>query len=353
MRQLLKNKTFWMNALLLLPVMSLAQPQGGPPPAPVQIAAVSQTEIAPIREIPGFTKARFITTIKAESSGRIVDLAGIGSQHEVGASLGLIADNEYALRIEELQNAVNNSRASVEFLTQESKRLQALYQRNLASSTDIDKNDSDLKIARGDLAQSQARYRQLQDEIEKLTVSAPFTGFVSSHHSQPGQWVNEGQDLLEYMSSGTLEIVVNVPVQYKAQVQTGATWQLRDQSGALYQAEITSFVPAATSSSRQIRVQLETRDSGLLPGEAVTVLMPEAAPTALLVVPRDALVLRRQGAHIFVIAEGVARKVSVTTGLAQGDVIAVTGNLQSGDQVVVRGNERLRDQQSVQILNEE
>jgi len=352
MRQL-QNTYFWITLLLVVPTLNMAQPQGGPPPAPVHVAAASKTQIAPIREIPGFTKARYITTIKAESAGRIVNLADIGSQHEVGTALGLIADNEYALRIEELQNAVNNARASVQFLTQESERLQALYQRNLASSTDIDKNDSDLKIAQGDLAQARARYRQVQDEITKLTVSAPFTGFVSAHHSQPGQWVNEGQDLLEYMSSGELEIVVNVPIQYKSQIQTGGEWQLRDQTGTLYQAEITSFVPAARSNSRQIRVQLATQDDGLFAGEAITVLMPEAAPQELLVIPRDALVLRRQGAHIFVIRDGAAQRVSVTTGLAQGDLIAVSGNLQSGDQVVTRGNERLRDQQPVQILNHE
>ncbi|WP_395374305.1 efflux RND transporter periplasmic adaptor subunit [Marinicella sp. W31] len=351
MRQLL-DKKMWIGLLMIVPTLGLAQPQGGPPPAPVQVAVASNTQIAPIREIPGFTKARYITTIKAESSGRIVDLADIGSQHEVSAALGLIADNEYALRIEELQNAINNAQASVDFLRQESERLQTLYQRKLASSTDIDKNDSDLKIARGDLAQARARYQQLQDEITKLTVSAPFTGFVSAHHSQPGQWVNEGQDLLEYMSSGELEIVVNVPLQYKSQVQVGAQWQLRDQAGTLYQAEITGFVPAATSNSRQIRVQLATQDGGLFAGEAITVLMPEAAPQELLVIPRDALVLRRQGAHIFVINDAVARRVAVTTGLAQGDLIAVSGDLQAGDQVVTRGNERLRNQQTVQILNE-
>ena len=352
MKQLL-DKNIWISLLLLLPSLGLSQPQGGPPPVPVQVATATSTQIAPIREIPGFTKARYITTIKAESAGRIVSLAEIGSQHQLGAALGLIADNEYALRIEELQNAVNNAQASVDFLQQESTRLQTLYERKLASSTDIDKNDSDLKIARGDLAQAKARYQQLQDEITKLTVSAPFTGFVSTHHSQPGQWVNQGQDLLEFMSSGTLEIVVNVPILYKSQIQSGAQWQLRDQSGALYQAEITSFVPAATSNSRQIRVQLATQDAGLFAGEAITVLMPETAPQELLVIPRDALVLRRQGAHIFVINNGVARRVSVTTGLAQGDLISVTGDLQAGDQVVTRGNERLRDQQTVHIINEE
>ena len=77
--------------------------------------------------------------------------------------------------------------------------------------------------------------------------------------------------------------------------------------------------------------------------------VPETLPSEVKTVPRDALVLRRTGAHVFIVKEGKAIKVEVTTGLAQGELIAVSGDLAVGDEVVIRGNERLRDQQDVVI----
>jgi multidrug efflux pump subunit AcrA (membrane-fusion protein) len=87
-------------------------------------------------------------------------------------------------------------------------------------------------------------------------------------------------------------------------------------------------------------------------GENVRLSVPSAMPSQVLEVPRDALVLRREGATVFRIDEnGVAEQVEVIPGLGAGDLVAVTGRLVAGDRVVVRGAERLRAGQQVNILN--
>ena len=70
--------------------------------------------------------------------------------------------------------------------------------------------------------------------------------------------------------------------------------------------------------------------------------MPTAVAQEVLTVPRDALVLRREGAFVYRIDdESVAEQVQVTTGLGAGNLIEVVGDLREGDRVVVRGAERL------------
>ncbi|MFQ5487884.1 MAG: efflux RND transporter periplasmic adaptor subunit, partial [Gammaproteobacteria bacterium] len=81
--------------------------------------------------------------------------------------------------------------------------------------------------------------------------------------------------------------------------------------------------------------------------------VPTAAPRRALVVPRDALVLRRNGIAVYrLTADGGAERVAVRTGIAQGAFIEVLGELSPGDRVITRGGERLRPGQKVRVLNE-
>ena len=153
------------------------------------------------------------------------------------------------------------------------------------------------------------------------------------------------------MSSDATEIVAHIPFRFKAVVQPGHQWQFKDQTGQIHQAQVERFIPAATSNSRQIQVHLKDLSGQLLPGEPVHLMVPETTPKLVTAVPRDALVLRRKGAHVFTVKDGIAHKINVTTGIASGNMIAIEGKIKPQDQVVIRGNERLRDLQNVTLMD--
>lgn len=335
--------------LLLVTSSTWGQP-GGMPPAVVKAVPVQELLMAPTRGVAAYAKAKFITTIKAESSGRVIEIANIGQVAEQGEVLGLIADEEYALRLNELNNATTSQSAQVDYLKSESNRLNSLDSKNLTSKTALDKNKADLKTAAADLAQARSRLDQLKNNIKKLTPKAPFNAFVTEQLAQPGQFINPGQDFLTIMSSDAIEIISHIPFKLKSVLAVGQVWQFTDQSGTTHKAEVERFIPAATSNSRQIQVHLKDLSGSLFPGEPIQLMVPQTLPKVVIAVPRDALVLRRNGAYVFTIKDGVAEKVDVTIGIAQGDLIAVEGNLNASDQVVIRGNERLRDKQAVQNM---
>lgn len=320
--------------------------------ANVRTAEVVTLEMAPIRIIAAYSKAKFTTTIRAESSGRVIELASIGETLNAGEPLGLIADDEYALRVNELRSAISSHQAQVNFLKSESDRLKSLEAKNLTSGTALDRNKADFKAAQAELAQAKSRLNQLENNISKLTPKAPFNAFVTKQLSQPGQFLNQGQDMLEIMSSDEIEIIAQLPFSLKAVIVPGQEWQYLDQAGNISTATVERFVPAATSSSRMIQVRLKDNSGLLLPGEPIQLMVPSSIPKNVTAVPRDALVLRGQGIHIFVVRNNVAHRVDVTTGLAQGNMIAINADIDAGELVVIRGNERLRDQQAVILLDQ-
>ncbi len=87
--------------------------------------------------------------------------------------------------------------------------------------------------------------------------------------------------------------------------------------------------------------------------QPVTVFGFESGRTGMVrsVVPRDALIRRREGTDVFrVNGDDTAERISVTTGDSRGDLVAVEGDLAEGDRVVVRGAESLRDGATVVVV---
>ena len=108
------------------------------------------------------------------------------------------------------------------------------------------------------------------------------------------------------------------------------------------EAEVRVIVPFGNPQSHMFEVRLHVDPELWTVGESVRISMPTAAVKEVLAVPRDALVLRREGASVFRVKEdNTVEQVRVITGLGDGSHIEVIGELQAGDEVVTRGAERL------------
>jgi RND family efflux transporter MFP subunit len=333
--------------LLLFSCNVLAQFGG---PSAVKVSSVQKLMMSPVRKIPASVQAKFISTIKAESRGVVSSMADIGGLINQGDVLAELTDTQSKLREQELQDAVNSARAKHTFLKAENTRLKDLLSKNLISQSQLDRNHSDYISSQSDLAQNKSRFDQFIDQMTKLRIIAPFDGHVMQQFAQPGQFLNSGDNVLEFMQASNLEVVVNVPFKYKAQIINGAIWQIKSNDNRMIDATINRFIPAATGNSRTIEVHLTITDENLWSGESVNVLVPTEAKKQVVAVPRDALVIRKNGSFVYTVVENKSHKVDVITGVAQGEMIAVKGLLSPGDVVIVRGNERLRPQQDVKII---
>lgn len=350
-----KMKTF--ISILLLSMAVMFNNASAQPPAPVKVTTVKKIMMGPVRKVPAMVAAKFIATIKNESRGTINSIAEVGTIVSQGDVIAELVDTQVRHRKDELNGEVKSGEAKLAFLQSENKRLNGLVGKNLISSSELEQNKSDLISAKNDLKQIKARLELYLDFVEKLNILAPYDGVVLQQLSQPGQLLNAGDDVLEFMQSDNLEVVVNVPVKYKSQIRRGAIWKIEttaDNQGQkrMMDVEVERFVPAARGQSRTIEVHLSvSTDDDLWPGEAVNVLVPTHQKKQAIAVPRDALVIRKSGAFVYTVIEGKSHQVDVITGMAEGDMIEVKGLLSESDQVIIRGNERLRNSQPVNVID--
>jgi len=124
------------------------------------------------------------------------------------------------------------------------------------------------------------------------------------------------------------------------------------------EALIKAFVPVANARSHLMEVRLDMSTFDWPIGLNIKAKVANGPSELSLAVPRDSLVLRRDGASVFRINKNdkgaKAEKIAVVIGVGMDGLVAVTSSsaaskIEEGDLIVIRGAERLQDGQSVTI----
>ncbi|MEL7449360.1 MAG: efflux RND transporter periplasmic adaptor subunit [Pseudomonadota bacterium] len=334
-------------ALLATAVVANAQGRG---PATVQVDLVQATRLAPTVDVPGTILSRDDARLSAEVDGRLDMIAEVGTRAEKGDVLATIVNDVLTEQQDEFGGLVQREISLIAFLDNEVERLRKLARANNAARSQLEQTESDLAVARDNLRIARSRLQQTQVRIDALSLVAPFPGVVTERLRNPGERIGVNEAMLRLVNPARLEVVARAPLASVALLTEGSEVIVRSQRGS-GAATVRTVVPFGDARTHmyELRATLTDPDSWFV-GESVRAGIPTAAATEVLAVPRDALVLRREGAAVFRInAEDIAERVPVTVGTAQGDLIAVTGNLNAGERVVVRGAELLRDGANVAV----
>ena len=115
---------------------------------------------------------------------------------------------------------------------------------------------------------------------------------------------------------------------------------------------VNKLIPVGDNISRLYEIRVQFSNKIWPVGTAVKVACPINQKQNVLVVPRDALVIRQSGIAIYRInTQDRAELIPVQTGISNTKYIQVIGDVSIGDKIVIRGNERLRPGQAVKIIN--
>lgn len=339
---------FGVLVLMSIPATVLAQ-MGGP--ALVKVATASVKDIAPVTLVPGTVVSRNDARLSAEVDGRLTMVADVGTEVASGDPVAVIEDTTLRLQAAELQAQVTRAGARLGFLESEEKRFAQLAESNLAAVTQLEQTRSDRDVARGDLAVARARLRQVEDQLARTTIRAPYGGVVVERLMTPGERVVEGGNVVRLVDQMHLEVIARAPLEYMPYVQRGQLLDLRSgEQGSL--GTVRTVVAVGSENTHQFELRIDLDGQPYPVGQTLRVAVPTSNTRQALTVPRDALVLRPEGQSVFVVdANNEAQRIDVTVGVGQGEDIEVLGAVAPGDRVVIRGNERLQPGQAVNIMD--
>jgi RND family efflux transporter MFP subunit len=276
----------------------------------------------------------------------------VGTKVRAGEPVARVEDETLRLLNQELQAEIRRAEARLEFLANEVRRFATLAETNLASANQLEQARSEQAVAQGDLDVARARLAQNNDQLARTRILAPFDGVVVERMMRPGERVADGGVVVRLVNQERLEVVARAPLEYFAFSKPGNVLQL-SAAGQELSANIRTVVAVGDEQTHQFELRLDLPGRPFEPGQTVRVAVPSSPAQRVLTVPRDAVVLRPEGATVFVIdSQQQAQQVTVRIGLGNGDRVEVHGGVNAGDPVVIRGNERLQPGQTVQVQDE-
>lgn len=251
----------------------------------------------------------------------------------------------------EAQSRVEREQANVTFLESELERLNKLHLQNLSAKSQLDQTIANLAIAKGDLKIAEAQLGYAKISMHVTRIRAPFDGVVTERLRSIGERLKDADEVVRLVDSKSLEVVSRAPLSTVNFISNGDVLLIANDYRN-DEAAIRTIVPFGDPQSHMIEVRLEADPEIWTVGESVRLSMPTATAIEVLAVPRDALILRREGAAVFTLGDdSTVRKVIVTVGLGAGTYIEVFGDLEAGDKVVVRGAEGLNDGMLVEEIS--
>lgn len=234
-------------------------------------------------------------------------------------------------------------------------RITLLFQKELVTQKEFDDAVAQEQAQRERVAQLEAEIRQVRDQLEKSTITAPFEGWIVEEFTEVGQWVQAGGPIVELVDLTQVQVEVPLPERFVPNVHPGDPVTAAFDGLPWFQAQGTVFsvVAQADRDSRTfpIKVKLPNPKLTIKSGMVSRITLRVGTPHEGLVVPKDALVLRGGKEYVFVVEEGRGQQIPVQSLVHLDDVVEIQGKVQPGQSVVVEGNERLRPGQPVRILD--
>ncbi|WP_206861199.1 efflux RND transporter periplasmic adaptor subunit [Lysobacter changpingensis] len=324
------------------------------PPAVVGVANAVTTELAPVHWAPGSVISRRDAKVASEQDGRVVRVVEVGQKVRAGEPLAVLDDT--ALRLQEQQGEADLARIQAQLdlaARQEQRYAQLAAQQNIARAQ-YEQLRADRDMLAQERARAQALLAQTRHKRTQMVVRAPFDGVVAERSVQLGEYVETGAAVARLVDTGAQEVRVRAPVDLAEHLAVGTPVQVRagakTRDADVRTHPVSALVPVGDEASRQLELRI-AMDVGELPvGSAVDVGMPGARKRSVVAVPRDAVILRREGDYVLrVAADNKAERLPVSTGTEVDGLVEVAGAVKPGDRLIVRGGERIEAGQAVTV----
>ena len=216
-----------------------------------------------------------------------------------------------------------------------------------ASRAAAQRAEHDLAAAERRVAQARAQQRGAGDTLSKTSIASPIDGVVTRLRVREGEMVvvgiqnQPGTTLMTISDLGAIDAELKVAEADVLRIATGqaATVTLESMPGRRFAGKVVEIgasalpVSGTGAAAREFKVvvRLEQPDPLLRPGLTCDADIVTAERTGVITVPLQSVVLRQREAGapeqsgVFVVEDGRAKFVPVTTGVIGGLDIEITG----------------------------
>jgi len=324
------------------------------PPANVVVSKVTAGTIAPEEEFIGTVYYLEVSDVSAEVSGAVeVTKFEEGQRTTQGEGLVKLNSDLLEKRLQARVASYEQVLSDLERARNDFERIENLYKKKIIAEKDYDDQWFQVKGLEKKAAALKAEVEQLEIELKKTLITAPFNGVIIKKHVARGEWLSPGKTVATIARDDAMDLIVEVPQGVIKYLKPGMA-AMAIAAGIKKSGTITAIIPRGDIATRTFPVKIRINDpTSLMEGMEARVRLPVGEKIATHMVPRDAVLDMFGRTVVFAVVDEKAMIIPTRVVGYKGMKAGINAKeISEGMKVVVKGNERLRDGQPVIIIKE-
>ncbi|MEL4456594.1 efflux RND transporter periplasmic adaptor subunit [Lutimonas vermicola] len=312
---------------------------------------LEETEFRHFLELQGNVTTKNLLMIYPEFSGVLSNVyVKEGQKVEKGQILAKIDDGGLSQQLAQLKIQADLAKTTFE-------RQQRLWDQKIGSEMQYLQAKSNYE------AQNQA-IAQLEQQVAKTIVRAPFSGTIDDVLTEQGSVVMPGQsELMRIVNLDNMYIVTDVPEKYITTITKNKKVEVEfPVLGIKIESKVRQVGDFINPDNRTFKVEISVpnKEKSIKPNLTAKLRINDYSNEKALLIPQSVISENASGEqYVYVVKdktennEATAEKLIIETGLTQGDYIEVTKGLTSGSEVIMEGARSVNDGQKVKIINQD
>ena len=272
-----------------------------------------------------------------------------GQKVSKGQILATIDDGGLSSQLAQLKTQAELSKTTFE-------RQKRLWEQNIGSEIQY-------LQAKTQYEAQQSAVKQMESQVAKSTIRAPFAGIIDDVIKDQGTVVapGAGAEVFRIVNLSNMYIEVEVPESHLPYVTIGKDvkvfFPVLGDSVATKIRQTGNFInPSNRSFTAEIPVP--SHEGKIKPNLTARVMINDYTNDDAILIPQSILSENAEGEqYVFLVeadsieTEPIAKKVVITTGKTQGDYVEVLSGINNGDAIIDEGARSVKEGQKVKIKN--
>lgn len=284
-------------------------------------------------------------SVYSEAGGKVTEvLVEKGDAVKAGDLLLKIDETIIQTQLDRQNMQLQKTDISYKNLKEDFGRKQALYDEKLISASQFKEAETAIKLAELDYKMAQRDLEALEEQLEKITITAPISGVVTDKNIQEGEIVSKASDgstkpllTITNIDEKSIEVYVNDVERSFLKLNMPVVFWVDSDPKSRHEGRIAKIDEAATKaeSANQFRaeVQITDKEGSFTLGANANVEIVVKESRGVLAVPVEAVF--RDGAESFcyMVKRGGHEKRPVQTGVSSSEFIEIKSGLKAGEEV--------------------
>ena len=270
-----------------------------------------------------------------------------GQQVSKGQILAKIDDSGLSQQLAQVKVQENLAKTTFE-------RQKRLWEQNIGSEIQYLQAEANYNAL-------QSSVKQLEAQLNKTKITAPFSGIVDDVISEQGSVVAPGQSpILRIVNLNDMYIEAEVPENYLPNVVPGkqveAFFPILNKTVITKVRQVGNYINP-NNRAFKIEVGISNKDNDVKPNLTTRLKINDYTNEKALLIPQNVISENGNGdQYVYIVKDvdslnrAIAKQVFITTGKTQGDFIEVLDGINSNDQIINEGARSVQNDQQIEIM---